>query len=135
MTGGRRSGGSRAATVAGSGVSYDAECPVSVELRFDSPHVVNYHLWVALPDSPLQKVASGTDEDLTTVTGHRHVIGPYPAGTLISYLVMFVGNPQTAYKGQLAVTQDGQTIEGGLVTFQGQTNVDGAAVARGEVPL
>jgi hypothetical protein len=135
MTGGRRSGGSRTATLTGSGVSYDPNCPVAVELRFDSPHVVTYHIWIALPNGPLQKVASGTDEDLTTISGHRHVLGPYPAATKISYMVLFTGNPGTSYKAQLAVTQDGQMIEGGLVTIQGHTNQDGAAVARGEVVL
>jgi hypothetical protein len=132
---GRRSEGSRSATLTGGGVSYDPDCPVAVELRFDSPHVVTYHLWIALPETPLQKVATGTDEDLTTISGHRHVLGPYPAGTRISYMIVFAGNPGTAYKAQLAVTQDGQTIEGGLVTIQGQTSRDGAAVAHGDVVL
>ena len=114
---------------------YDPGIPVAVELRFDSPQVVTYHLWFALVGGPWQKFATGTDEDVTTLTGHRHIVGPFPAGIRIGYLVLFVGNPSTAFRGQLVITQNGSPLDGGQIAFQGQTNGDGAAVARGEVTL
>jgi hypothetical protein len=127
--------GGATAALTGAGPAYDPTCQVAVELRFDSPHIVTYHLWYALDDGIQQKFATGTDEVQAAVTAHRHLIGPYPAGTQVSYLVLFAGNPQTAFKGQLVLTQNGQMIGDGLRTFQGQTNSDGAAVARGEIIL
>lgn len=124
-----------ATALAATGAPYEPNKPVAVEIRFDSPHVVTYHLWFAAAGGPWQKFASGTDEDVATLTGHRHVVGPFAEGTRIGYLALFVGNPQTAFRGQLTLSQDGQTIERGLVTFQGQTDGNGAAVVRGEVPL
>jgi hypothetical protein len=136
MAGGRKSkaGGAQVAGTLG-GARYDADAPVQVEIRFDSPHVVTYHLWFALPGGPWEKVATGTDEESITVTSHRHLVGPHPAGTRIGYLILFVGNPKTTFKAQLAVTQNGQTLKSGLVSLQGQTSADGAAVTRGEVTL
>ncbi len=121
--------------VAAGGAPYDPGAPVEIALRFDSPHVVTYHLWFALPGGPWQKFASGTDEDVVTVTGHRHVIGPLLAGSKIAYLVLFVGNPQTTYRGQVTLSQSAQILDGGLLPLAGQTNADGAAVERGEVTL
>jgi hypothetical protein len=127
-------GGIRLAATSG-GVSYDPDVPVVVELRFDSPHVVTYHLWYALPGGPWEKAATGTDEESVAVTSHRHQVGPHPAGTRIGHLFLFVGNPETTFKAQLVITQNGQAVKGGMVSLQGQTNPDGAAVARGEVTL
>jgi hypothetical protein len=51
------------------GASYDPSQSVSVELRFDSPHVVTYHAWYALAGGPWQKFATGTDEAGTAARG------------------------------------------------------------------
>jgi hypothetical protein len=117
------------------GVPFTPAEVLVVRVRFDSPHVVAYRLWLQRPGQPRELFAEGTDQDTAAVTGHTHQIGPVPSGTKILYLFIFVGNPGTTFSGQLTLEQDGQVIEHGLHTEEGQTDADGVEVRRKEVTL
>lgn len=131
----KRTASKKAETAVASNASYDPARPIQVTLRFDSPHVVTYHLWYATPGGSWIKFASGTDEDVVSLTQHQHQVGPLPVQSRIGCLALFVGNPNTTHRGQLAILQGGQILEGSLGSLDGTTDGDGAAVARVETTL
>jgi hypothetical protein len=110
--------------------------PVQVNVQLDSPQVVVYRLWFQRPaDQGWTPFADGTDEHASGPSGHSFTVGPLPAGSKIGYQFILSGNPVTAYRVRLGVSQDGATLPGAQVTLQGNTDDSGVAVQQGEVPL
>ncbi len=114
-------------------VSYDVDRPVEVELQFDSPHVVTYWLWVRTGGAPWELLASGTDHEPASETGHRHSVGPLPPGSEIRWRAVLSGNPHTAYRLALEVRQEGRTLH--QDSRSGITNGQGVAVEQDDLHL
>ncbi len=79
-------------------VTYDRAKAIEVRMHFDSPHVVTYWLWSRTDRNAWKLLASGTDGDRVTITGHQHSVGPLELRSEIRIRAMFSGNPRTTYQ-------------------------------------
>ena len=110
----------------------DPTRPLAVTIRIDSPQVVAYRLWFRRPgESDWTEFATGDDQSPNPST---YPVGPLPRGSALRYFALISGNPQSAYRLDLAVAQGGAPIQPPLL-LTGTTDVDGTASERGEVDL
>jgi hypothetical protein len=60
-------------------------------------------------------------------------LGPLPTGTVLDYWFGIGGNPMTAWRALLTVSQDGRIVPGGLCTESGTTDDVGIDMRETEV--
>lgn len=106
--------------------------PIQVTVFVDSPHVVQYALFVRAPgETKFPKFAEGTDAN----AGQPHTVGPLQAGSEIGGAFDVTGNPRTAYRIRMVCSQGGAPLQGGLLTVAGTTDDTGVDVQKGKVTL
>src|SRR5262249_55487255 len=108
---------------------------ISVALRFDAPVSVGYKLFIQRPGESWIKFAEGTDEETVQLSGHMHEVGPLPDGSKIMYIILFGGNPNTAFASQIQLFQDRRPLLDGLFIERGVTDQNGIALRRKEITL
>jgi hypothetical protein len=112
----------------------DPTLPLQVDVRIDSPQVVVYRLWFQRPgETEWTLFANGTDEDASSASGHVFAVGPLPAGSKIGYQFILSGNPVTAFRVALTVSQGAAPLPSASVLLEGTTDDTGVAVRQGEV--
>ncbi|MEQ1857193.1 MAG: hypothetical protein ABL963_12010 [Longimicrobiales bacterium] len=114
-------------------VKYDPEKAIDVRMDFDSPHVVTYWLWSRTAGDAWKLLATGTDEDAVTNTGHQHSVGPLEANSKIRIRAMFSGNPKTTYRASVVLRQGRRKIHAD--EWSGQTNANGVALEQDDLKL
>ncbi len=116
-------------------MSYDPKQKLHVEVDLESPQDIAFWLWYKEPgDSKYTQVAGGDHDNSETSSSHTYDFGPFPSGTLFHYYFNITGNPSTAYKADIRLTQGGNSVAS-IPTINGTTNNVGTASADGEVTL
>ena len=109
----------------------DPNRPVTACVHFESPHSVAFRLFQQVPGGEEAELATGSSMDQNPSC---HSGGPFPVGTIIRWVFLIAGNPNTAYRMRITLEQDGQPIIN-PVPVSGTTASDGRADEFGEVTL
>jgi len=99
--------------------------PLSWNIEVQSVHIVAYKLWIQQPQSDTWEVISqGKNTDTIPDTGE------FPVKTGMKFSFWFgIGSttPNTAYTIKVALRQDNQPIENGVMEVTGSVNDEGVA--------
>jgi hypothetical protein len=112
------------------GAAYNPAVKLQVHVVSQSPHTFAYRLWYALPsDTAWKSLDTGNIETL------EKEYGPYPAGTRIGYVILIAGNPNTDWKTQVMMSQQGALLSCSPSPDTGITTAKGAAQSSRAVVL
>jgi hypothetical protein len=112
-----------------SGAAYNPGVKLQVHVVSQSPHTFAHKLWYALPSDTAWKPL-----DKGNIETPEKEYGPYPAGTKIGYVLLVAGNPNTDWKTQVMMSQQGALLncspspDTGITTAKGAARRDNAVV-------
>ncbi|HEY3013019.1 MAG TPA: hypothetical protein VGJ36_09750 [Gemmatimonadales bacterium] len=104
------------------GAAYTPGSKIQIHVISQSPHTFAHKLWFAKAgDTEWRPLDEGNIE-----TPEREY-GPYPAGTKIAYALLIGGNPNTDWKMQVMMSQQGALLNCSPPPETGITNSAGVA--------
>ena len=108
----------------------DPSVGLQINVVNQSPHVVAYKIWVKRPGSDWKDIGEGQTAD---EVADFFDLDPQPKGTLLDYWFGIGGNPMTAWRALLTLSQGGRIVPGGLCSENGTTDDTGIDMRETEV--
>jgi hypothetical protein len=111
-------------------VAHDPVKSIVVTVSLESPQVVDYRLWYKRPADPAWTVFANGDHQKPL---ESFPVAPLPANSEMAYHIRFIGNPESAFRARITLTQDTQQFQ--EVLIEGTTNERGVAIREETFPL
>ena len=107
-------------------VANDPDTDMVFRFAGESPHAFAYKVWIRRPADGEWTTCECCEGDSEDDVADECSLGMLPDGTLLDIPVAVGGARESAYRGRVVFTQDGQPVDGGELAFSGRTSDDGA---------
>lgn len=107
-------------------VANDPDKDMVFSFAGESPHAFAYKVWIRRPDHDEWTTCACCEGDSEDPVADECSLGTLPDRTLLDIAVAVAGARESAYRGRVVFTQDGQPEDGGELAFSGRTSADGA---------
>ena len=105
-----------------SNAAYDPSSALQVHVVAQSPHTFAYRLWCARPGAAVWDAL-----DTGTITTPEREYGPFPADTEFAYTLLVGGDPSTAWRTRVMLSQRGVLLDCSPVPETGITGSEGVS--------